>query len=79
MEKLSFFVVNKMVDVELMWTNNKNLYLKITPEKTLLATAPFGTPRKHVRKFIEENLPSFSKYLEKLKPKVMYNFEQKFV
>lgn len=79
MEKLGFFVKNKIVYVDLERTNNKNMYLKVTKDNSLLVTAPKRVPKKKVEEFVSANIEKFAEYIFKSQAKVLYSFQDNFV
>lgn len=79
MEKLGFFVKNKIVYVDLERTNNKNMYLKVTKDNSLLVTAPKRVPKRKVEEFVSANIEKFTEYLFKSQAKVLYSFQENFV
>ncbi len=78
MEPLIYYIDKKITKVEVVWTDNKNMYLKIIDNK-VVCLAPKGIKEKHIKTFVDANVNSFHKYLEKAKANQLYSLSQDFL
>ena len=79
MEKLGFYINNQIVYVDLKRTDNKNMYLKVTKENTLLVTAPKRVAKHKIEAFVAQHIDKFSEYINKAKAKVLFSFREEFI
>lgn len=47
--------------IEIIYKNNKNMYLRIKNDLRIVVTAPYGTSSKRIKKFISDNMDYVSK------------------
>ena len=74
-ERLSFYINKKIVYVNIEWTNNKNMYLKVKGD-AIVVSANKRTRLKTLQKFVEEHINDFSKYLEEKKENALFSLQK---
>lgn len=78
MERLPFYIKNQIHYVDVIRTNNKNLYLRIKDQK-IVVSVPKRTSLKVVSLFVDEHIHKFVHHLEKMQNLKTFNFDQKYV
>ena len=54
---------NKIYNVEIIYKNNKNMYLRIKDDLKIVVTAPLKISEKKIQKFVESNIDYISKVI----------------
>ena len=54
---------NKIYNVEIIYQNNKNMYLRIKDDLKIVVTAPLKISEKKIQKFVESNIDYISKVI----------------
>ena len=54
---------NKIYNVEIIYKNNKNMYLRIKDDLKIVVTAPLKISEKKIQKFVESNMDYISKVI----------------
>lgn len=54
---------NKIYNVEMIYKNNKNMYLRIKDDLKIVVTAPLKISEKKIQKFVESNIDYISKVI----------------
>ena len=68
---------NKIYNVEIIYKNNKNMYLRIKDDLKIVVTAPLKISEKKIQKFVESNIDYISKVIIK-KEEVLAKKQDKF-
>lgn len=68
---------NKIYNVEIIYKNNKNMYLRIKDDLKIVVTAPLRISEKKIQKFVESNIDYISKVITK-KEEVLAKKQDKF-
>lgn len=68
---------NKIYNVEIIYKNNKNMYLRIKDDLKIVVTAPLRISEKKIQKFVESNIDYISKVITQ-KEKVLAKKQDKF-
>lgn len=68
---------NKIYNVEIIYKNNKNMYLRIKDDLKIVVTAPLKISEKKIQKFVESNIDYISKVIIK-KEEVLAKKKDKF-
>lgn len=56
---------NKSYDIDIIYKNNKNMYLRIKDNLKIVVTAPKGTSLSFIKKFINSNIDYINKVIQK--------------
>lgn len=68
---------NKIYNVEIIYKNNKNMYLRIKDDLKIVVTAPLKISEKKIQKFVESNIDYISKVIIQ-KEEVLTKKQDKF-
>ena len=68
---------NKIYNVEIIYKNNKNMYLRIKDDLKIVVTAPLKISEKKIQKFVESNIDYISKVIIQ-KEEVLAKKQDKF-
>lgn len=68
---------NKIYNVEIIYKNNKNMYLRIKDDLKIVVTAPLRISEKKIQKFVESNIDYISKVIIQ-KEEVLTKKQDKF-
>lgn len=68
---------NKIYNVEIIYKNNKNMYLRIKDDLKIVVTAPLKISEKKIQKFVESNIYYISKVIIQ-KEEVLAKKQDKF-
>lgn len=68
---------NKIYNVEIIYKNNKNMYLRIKDDLKIVVTAPLKISEKKIQKFVESNIDYISKVIVQ-KEEVLAKKKDKF-
>lgn len=68
---------NKIYNVEIIYKNNKNMYLRIKDDLKIVVTAPLRISEKKIQKFVESNIDYISKVITQ-KEEVLAKKQDKF-
>lgn len=68
---------NKIYNVEIIYKNNKNMYLRIKDDLKIVVTAPLRISEKKIQKFVESNIDYISKVITQ-KEEVLARKQDKF-
>lgn len=68
---------NKIYNVEIIYKNNKNMYLRIKDDLKIAVTAPLKISEKKIQKFVESNIDYISKVIIQ-KEEVLAKKQDKF-
>lgn len=68
---------NKIYNVEIIYKNNKNMYLRIKDDLKIVVTAPLRISEKKIQKFVESNIDYISKVIIQ-KEEVLAKKQDKF-
>lgn len=68
---------NKIYNVEIIYKNNKNMYLRIKDDLKIVVTAPLKISEKKIQKFVESNIDYISKVIVQ-KEEVLTKKQDKF-
>ena len=78
MYKLGFYVDKKIIYVNVIETNNKNMYLKVEGSE-IVAYAPKRIRKKMINKFISDNIVKFVDHINNDKRVELYSIKESFV
>lgn len=78
MEKMGFYVKRKMHYVDIVRTNNKNIYLKVKEDK-IIANVPYGVPESIIRDFINQHIEKFVDHIQNTKIIKLFSIKNKFI
>ncbi len=78
MEKLTYYFEKKLFTIDIVYTNNKNMYLKVKGDK-VICSAPKRMPKKEIELFISMHAKKFFEYIEKTKRNKLYSLSQNFI
>lgn len=71
-------VDNKEYEITVIHKRNKNMYLRIKEDLSIVITAPFGVSEKRIKKFVLDNYDYIAKVIRK-KANVLEKKENKFL
>lgn len=71
-------VDNKEYEITIIYKNNKNMYLRIKDDLSIVITAPFGITEKRIKKFILENYDYIAKVIRN-KSNILNEKKDKFL
>ena len=69
---------NKEYEITIIYKNNKNMYLRVKDDLSIVITAPFGITEKRIKKFILENYDYIAKVIRK-KANILDEKKDKFL
>ncbi len=77
-KRLSFYIEKKIYYVNIVRTNNKNMYLKIK-NKQIIVSVPKRTSAKEITFFVNQHIEKFVKHLDKNQTTKMLDLANQFV
>ena len=79
MENLSFFIKNKVVNVKVKRTSNKNMYLRVNKANEIEVSAPKLVLKRTIEKFILEHIEKFADYVDTKKKNSLISLSENYL
>ncbi|CAM9105151.1 M48 family metallopeptidase [Mycoplasma marinum] len=78
METISYYFDKKIFKIHVIWTNNKNMYLKMDGDK-VICSAPKGTSIIDVKLFVNQHATKFYEHSKNIKKNLLYSVREDFL